>query len=183
MSVCMAALWGAGALGAGVFLGAEVVRRDACEGAVWSFVVPDPERHCLRMTSYGIERMHDDSTKCRTDCDRLHHASLSATGGVGRRAQDTGGSSSWLAATTGVINYYPIDDSYECTLISPWSDDPDFSYCGMPQESGEYGQMCVGATYEYGQMCVGATYGKCSIDTNSVNLCSECKYYMEQESP
>lgn len=166
MSVCMAALWGAGALGAGVFLGAEVVRRDACEGAVWSFVVPDPERHCLRMTSYGIERMHDDSTKCSTDCDRLHHASLSATGGVGRRAQDTGGSSSGLAATTGGINYYPIG-SYECTPIPTYP-----GFCEMPKKSGWYGQTCVGATY-----------GACSNDINSVNPCSECKYYMEQESP
>ena len=58
---------------------------DACEGAVWQFVDADPEQHCLSVGERGIERLHDNSSKCSTPCEHMHHQSLAETRRSGRR--------------------------------------------------------------------------------------------------
>jgi len=61
--------------------------KDTCAGKTWRFVDADPEIHCLAVSDSGITRMHDDYSKCASDCERIHHASTSTNANDGRGRQ------------------------------------------------------------------------------------------------
>ena len=42
----------------------------------WTFDDADPALHCLAVDENGIKRLHDDSSKCSTECERVHFDAL-----------------------------------------------------------------------------------------------------------
>ena len=57
-----------------------------CSDAIWYFEPADPAKHCLATTSDGIVRLHDNSSKCSSECELLFHSALAP---VGRRLKST----------------------------------------------------------------------------------------------